>query len=218
MTLVADSLFKYMETISNIKLNDFTTKQGDITSKNLRYTDNDIGEAMNLLWPIRNFQMYYPKVIFKNDTTIKKPAILSIDDSFTQSFFGFYPFFENVFGEQSQFWYYFRVVSWPESIASQYIQVANYDLRYEVLKYDFILFVSTEQNLGDIGYGFIEKIYLLLRTNISDYETKLQGYILTIKSSPQWLEAVTKKAKENDIEIEEMIRRDAVWMVEQEQN
>ncbi|HPX34813.1 MAG TPA: hypothetical protein PK345_07075 [Bacteroidales bacterium] len=49
-----------------------------------------------------------------------------------------------------------------------------------------------------------------------DKEERVQVYIQSIKEDPEWLEVVIKKAAEQGKSIEEMIREDAIFMVDQE--
>jgi hypothetical protein len=163
VTLVADTLFRYMEKVSDVDLVDFHSEKGETTSTKLRFTDNDIGESLNLLWNIPNYPMYYPKVVFKHDATKKKPALLTVGDSFAQSFFGFYPYFSELFNDKTQYWYFNKLIAWPPELERQYIPIENLDVKSELNKYDIILIVSTEQNLRDFGFGFIEKVYPLLK-------------------------------------------------------
>lgn len=174
VTLVADTLFRYIEKISGFDLVDFHSEKGEITSTNLRFTDNDIGEGINLLWNIPNYPMYYPKIVFKPDSAKKKPALLSIGDSYNQSFWGFYPYFSELFNNKTQYWYYCNVVAWPPELEHQYISVENLDMRSELKKYDIILIVSTEQNLKDLGFGFIEKVYPILKEEDDAFKAKVK--------------------------------------------
>lgn len=267
ITLVTDTLRKYIEQNFNIKLNSFKSLPGITTGRSeaMRFTDNDIGSAMNLIFELPLWEVYYPEVIFKKDSTAKKPNMLSIGDSFTQSFFGFYPFFSEMFDENSRYWYYNRVISWPDSIGSKYISVESLNLKKEVEQRDIILIVSTEQNLSRFGYGFLENVAELYdssavfehkervarfiqkikndpeevanlqiksktyRTHLDKVlhkeaeklaqleEDKIAYYETQIKSSPEWLESVRKKALEKNITLNKMIRLDAIWMVENEQ-
>jgi hypothetical protein len=212
ITLVADTLFKYIEKISGFDLVDFHAEKGEITSTKLRYTDNDIGEGMNLLWDIPNYPVYYPKIVFEADSTKKKPALLGIGDSFGQSFWGFYPYFDNLFNNKTQYWSYFKLITWPDELAWKNIQIEDIDLRFNLKKYDIILIVSTEQNLANFDFGFIEKVYPILKENIDEFESKIQGYIYTIRQSPEWFNIIRKKSIKGNVPLEEMIRNDAIWM------
>jgi hypothetical protein len=52
------------------------------------------------------------------------------------------------------FWYYNKEI-YPES-ATNWLSTEGLDLRDEIEKYDFIFILSTDANLPDFGWGFIE--------------------------------------------------------------
>jgi hypothetical protein len=157
ITLVMDSLSKFIENETGYNLLNFKSEPGVVTTTEMRFTDDDIGKAMNLLVPIKNWPMYYPKIVFEKDANRKRLNLLSIGDSFNQSFFGFYPYFSELFGNDSQYWYYNRTVSWPDSIADKYIDVHTLNLRDEIMKRDVIMVVTTEQNLNNFGFDFFKE-------------------------------------------------------------
>ena len=216
LTLVADTLFKYIENKSGMDLVNFHLEQGNSTDENLRFTDDDIGKGMNLLWDIPSWEMYYPNVIFEKDETKKKPDILTIGDSFNQSFWGFYPYFSELFGSNSQFWYYNKIVSWPDSLVEKYIDTEKLDIVKETESRNIILIVTTEHNIVNFGFGYIDKLYSIYSGTISAQEEKIKLYENNIKNDPKWLESVRKKALEKNITLDEMIHMDAIWMVENE--
>ena len=217
ITLVADTLRKYIETVGGISLNSFYSEKGMETNENLRFTDNDIGKAMNLFWNVPSWNVYYPNIVFARDSSKKKPNMLSIGDSFTQSFFGFYPFFAEMFNEQSRYWYYNKIISWPDSIEKQYISVETLDLKKEIEQRQVILMVSTEQNLKDFGFGFIENVYALYDPNNKlELEEKIASFVNKIKKDPIWIKNIEIKAKERRISLDSMIYLDARFLVEQE--
>ena len=157
ITLVMDTIAKFMERESNYNLDNFKSKPGIVTTTEMRFTDDDIGKAMNLLIPIDNWPMYYPKIVFEKNTNEKKPNLLSIGDSFNQSFFGFYPYFSELFGDNSQYWYYNQVVGWPDSLVTKNINVHSLNLFDEIMKRDIIMVVTTEQNLNNFGFDFFKE-------------------------------------------------------------
>lgn len=155
VTLVMDTLCKFIEFESGFDLVNFNSQLGTVTNKELRFTDNDMGRSMNLLFPIEDWKMYYPNIVFEKNSNKFKPNLLSIGDSFNQSFFGFYPYFDEVFGKDSQFWYYNKVVDWPYSLRNKFINVNQLMVADEISKMNIIMIVTTEQNLSDFGFGFI---------------------------------------------------------------
>ena len=217
LTLVADTLFKYIEQKSGIDLVNFYSEQGNMTDTDLRFTDDDIGKGMNLLWNIPSWKMYYPNVVFEKDATKKKPDILTIGDSFNQSFWGFYPYFSELFGSNSQFWYYNKLVAWPDSLVNKYIDTEKLDVVKETESRNIILIVTTEHNIVNFGFGYIDKLYSIYTGTFVAKEEKIKVYENMIRADAKWLESVRKKALENNKPLDEMIRLDAIWMVENEQ-
>jgi hypothetical protein len=159
-TLVADSLAKYITTLTSIKLGAFHSEAGILTKDSLRFTDNDIGKALDLIWDIPSWPAYYPKIVFDKDSLGEKPDILFIGDSFTQSLYEFYPFF-SLFGNNTKFWGYNYIVAWPDSVQKKYVLVKSLNLKKEVESKRIIVIVSTEPNLNNFGFGFVENVYAL---------------------------------------------------------
>jgi hypothetical protein len=159
-TLAADTLVKYITALTSIKLRGFHSEAGLLTKDSLRYTDNDIGKALDLIWDIPSKPVYYPKIVFDKDSIGEKPDILFIGDSFTQSFFGFYPYF-SIFGNNTRFWGYNYIIAWPDSVEKKYILVKSLNLKKEIESKRIIIIVSTEQNLINFGFGFIDNAYAL---------------------------------------------------------
>jgi hypothetical protein len=89
--LTFNSLTRFIEEKTKKDLRGYLQKPGVLTKDSLRYTDNDIAKAMNTLWMPENFLMNYPVVEFEEDKYYK-PNVLIIGDSYSQSFYGFYPF------------------------------------------------------------------------------------------------------------------------------
>jgi hypothetical protein len=156
MTLVADSLKKVMEQRKNIVMPKVKVKEGELTDRALRFTDSDIGDAMNLIWPIKPYKMYYPVVEFEEVADTSKPSVLMIGDSFNQSFISFYPYFDKLFSNDSRFWFYNRLITYPEGVAGFSRNPHEYEVTPEILKRDYIIVLSTEQNLKDFCFGFLK--------------------------------------------------------------
>ena len=210
VTLAADSIFNFLEFNTNFDFLKYHTSEGTL-SDDYRFTDNDIGSAINLLFKNTNQKLYYPEVNFeKSDSTFVKPNVLLIGDSFTQSFWKFYPYFDELFDKKSRFWYYNRVVAWQPENNGTY--VSKLDLHEEINKRDIILILATEQNLSNFGFGFIEKTFAILNDKNVLNKEKLNYYINSIKSSPEYLKQIEQKALARNIPIDSMLFLDAKWL------
>ena len=161
-TIAADSLIKYMEKLRNIDMPDYYTNGGTETTVP-RYTDADIGHAMDLIWDIPCYPMYYPNIVFKKDTTKTRPDVLIIGDSFVWTFVSFYEYVSHEFGDNTEYWYYNNEVKLSKRPNSENQHVSLLNLKEQTLHRDFILLVFNDVNLNNCGYGFIEKMYTLLQ-------------------------------------------------------
>jgi len=211
VTLAADTMFKYIEKITNTDLRNFHSEKGEITDKNLRFTDDDIGKALNLIWDIKSDTLYYPNVVFDHRKKYKKLKVLSVGDSFNQSFWGFYPYFSELFDTTTRYWYYNRTVSWPKKYEGK--PTKTLDFKKEIESKDLLILVTTEQNLCQFGFNFIEDLFFCENPNIYSTELEVQRYKSKIITDDKWLQSVKQKALERNISLDSMITLDAIWMV-----
>jgi len=79
--LVMDTLSKYIEVASNSVIPDFTITEIDI-SDSLRWTDKDIGDMLNLLFPLPRVSMAYPDIRFDTTDEEGKLSVLVVADSY----------------------------------------------------------------------------------------------------------------------------------------
>lgn len=211
VSIAADTLFKYIEKITNTNLKDFHSESGEITDKNLRFTDDDIGKALNLIWDIKSDTLYYPNVVFDNSKKYKKLNVLSVGDSFNQSFWGFYPYFPELFDTSSRYWYYNKTVSWPKKFEGK--PVYNLDFKSEIENRNLIILLTTEQNLNWFGFNFIEDLYFYENPNTNETDLLIKKYKNKILSDSNWLDQVKQKAAKRGLSLDSMITIDAEWMV-----
>ncbi len=64
-------------------------------------------------------------------------------------------------------------------------------------------------------YRFDEDVFLRLEAREILKERQVEGIMRAIRGDQKWLEDVSKKAQERGLGLEEMIRLDALWVVEQ---
>lgn len=212
LPMLMDSLKRYIESNSSFQLPHFTVRQGIETGTNLRYTDNDIGEKLNLLYGPDQWKLAYPVVSF-SPAAHRKPDLLSIGDSFNQSFWGFYPFFQELFGENTRYWYYNRLIGWPDDIQKKFIDVKTLDLVSEVMSRDIIFIVSTEQNLKSFSFNFINELYPYVQYGLGHFVSDREEIIRRIEGTPDWLKTIKEKSDNNGIPLDRMVRMDAEWIL-----
>ena len=213
VTLAADTLFKYLSASTDFYFDKFKSKKGDVTTIP-RGTDNDIGRASNLLLLRDNEELYYPKISFEKDSSNAKPNVLIIGDSFTLSFWGFYPYFPELFNEDSRFWYYNKKILWPNEYKD--IEVSTLDLQQEIVSRDIVMIVSSEHNLNNPGFGFINDVLNTFKDKEAMYSSKIKYYINKIKSDPVWLDSIKVQADNINIPLDSMIYTDAKWLCKED--
>jgi hypothetical protein len=217
--LAMDSLIKFVSKSTQVNLPKI--KYDSLTySQTPQFTDNDISQTMNLFYVKKDLKLTYPRVsIDSSKADKKKLRSLVVGDSF---YWGMYylGLSDKVF-DRGEFWYYFQDM-YPEEnrngkLIPRYVSLAN--MKDEIKKFDVIIFLQTESNLNNLGFGFIEKLYdfYFLSDKESEIDSeRLKSYEKQIRSDKKWFELVKQKAKKNNIPIEVAVRNDAIYMVEQE--
>lgn len=124
-----------------------------------RNGDNDIENLSNLIWPLPPVPWCYPNVEFQSTDSTAKPSPVFISDSFFWTLLASnIP--QGIF-DRWQFWSYFHDV-WNSDITSGRAparQVRESDWFGELEQYDAVVIMSTEINLNNFGFGFIEAAY-----------------------------------------------------------
>lgn len=186
---ISDTLVDFIESISGLKTPNVLLTEGEKTVLNYRFTDYDIGEAMNLLWNISDDVLHYPEMTFA-EMPKNKINTLGVGDSFIQSFFGFYPVLDSVFSTESNIWYYNELMGWPLKYEKHRISVKKLNLKKEVLDRDLVFVEITEENLKLQAYGFIDDLYAELKGE-NELEIKMKPLFEKLLNSAE----VVKEAK-----------------------
>lgn len=161
--IAGDSIVRYIERKRNLRLPHAEWIRIEHVH-GARYTDKDIVDNANLLFPNDNETFSYPVIQYGRDTTARKLKTIFIGDSFVMNFItnklpqGTFP--------DWQYWFYFKYLS----------DATNSDISHdrpvpggsywidEIKKADCILLAYTSMNLrssgeNQLGSGFIEKAY-----------------------------------------------------------
>ncbi|MDP4281157.1 MAG: hypothetical protein Q8867_03315 [Bacteroidota bacterium] len=205
--LAADSLTRYLETKLGRPVPHIVIDKIEV-SKKARNEDNDIERTLNLIWEIPHPAYAYPAFHFTSDPSKPKPAALFVGDSFYWNWYN--PGLINNIFSNAEFWYYDRDV-YPET-STHSVSTTQVDLSTALFRQNVIILMQTNAASGDPGYGFVERVL----SKIDSSTSRVTYFESQIRSNPDWLKAVGKKAKERNIPLEEMIRRDAQYMVDQE--
>ncbi len=206
-TLAADSLMKYLRSKFGLNIPRLSVDSISMSSR-AKFEDDDIGRTLNLIRPLSYPPLAYPAFHFIADTTKPRPRALFVGDSFYWQLY--YPgFIANIFSN-SEFWYYNKDV-YPETFnAPKSTSQLNY--LKDVLSQDLVVLIQTNAAYGNVGYGFVEQAW----EGLNSGSDRVKEFENNIRNSPEWLDKVKQKAKDNKVSLDEQIHRDAVYMVDQE--
>lgn len=210
VTLAADTLLSFIEDKTNLDFIDIITGDGVLTD-NYRFTDNDLGLTLNLLFRNTHQKVYYPEISFAEikDSEIK-PNVLLVGDGYTQSFWGFYQYFNKIFSDSSRFWYYNKRVDWPHAYKQS--DLSYLDLHEEILSRDFILIVTNEKHLMNPGFDFFEQAYSILTDFDKLSREKIKMNIHNLRADSTKVELIKRQAIERNIPFDSMLYLNARWL------
>lgn len=172
--------------------------------------DGEIENLMNLLWPIHKPALPQP-IMALSDTTLRKPNILVIADSY------FIQLHESVFADcfdRCEYWKYNDEIITKDV---QYLgKVRDYLEAYNVInQVDLVMVLSTSVYAYNYMFGFCETANeAFVDRDGKLKQKKIEETIERIKSVPEWYESVKQQAIERGVDIEEMLRRNAIYAIE----
>lgn len=218
MRYVVDSIINYLEVKMNKDLPDMVIDSVEYTTKP-RFTDYDIGDALNIYTKISDDTLLYPTFSYKEDTSFFKPRAIIIGDSYywqlSQS-----GGIKEMFNAEN-FWYYFKEVYREKKYPAD-----MFDIKTEIENSDLVILLTNEAQSHDYDCGFVNKINSIFDQGwdkyqpltINEKEKMIQYYIQQINSNSNWLEQIKKKARKNNITVEKQTRLDAEYMVEKSES
>lgn len=164
VTLAADTLIKYIENKRKIEMVDCMIDKG-IISDTAWYYDHDLMKLMNLCVDLPGNPLYYPKVSFMNEQSRNKPNVLLIGDSYSLALIYTYPFFQHLFGPESEFWYYNTTILHVNANTSP---ISNYvvdqNLYEKIARKDVVILLFNEHNLKFFDFNFTKRMNSVLQT------------------------------------------------------
>lgn len=213
--LVADTIIKYIEASRNLKLPKYKIESIEVSSTP-RYRDNDIGEGLNLIFLHSSNELAYPKLKLVSDNGVTPFRAMVVADSYYWELYN-QGLSRDVFNN-GQFWYYNRKIYSSEPGWTP-TPVDEVDIRHEVEKNDIVFILQTEATLYRYAFGFIEKQlevysdpdYKIDSTQLQKLE--INSVIRTIRGSEKWFKSVNEKAEKKGITIEEMLEREAQYVL-----
>jgi hypothetical protein len=208
--IAADSILHYIENIRHIDMMEM--KWDSIRLETARNDDRDIELGLNLLYPFKQETLAYPVVYYEPEKGKVKPSVMVVADSYYWSLFGvdiFHAFSKN------QFWYYYYQIY--EAGISGIVTADDKILRKALGEFDVVVLITTDANLYNAGWDFIDAANRVLQNNsnlIEGYDDKIENLKAYIPRDSGWIQSVRLKATQRGITVDSMITLDAVWMVE----
>lgn len=168
---ITDTLLRFIEKNGSFKLIDIDLAPGEKTILDYRFTDYDIGESLNLFFHLAEDTLHYPTMTYSCNSCTK-PRVLGVGDSFIQSFRGFYHTYDSAFSSDSYIWFYNEAVDWPKKLHGKGVLVKLFSLEKEIENADIILLESTDENLKNTGFKFVDELYDLLKNGAPIYSAE----------------------------------------------
>lgn len=209
MSIVADSLLRYIEDLRQIDLPDVYVDSLVVTSTPEK-ADYDIASTLNLLCHLPKIEkLAYPVYRFEENQQKVRPNVLAIADSYYWNIYNaLIP--EKVFSDHS-FWYFNSKV-FPDSYSAETI-TKSLNLKEEIEKRDVILLMVTERFLHKLGWGFIEDAYAIYAP-LSRIDT-LHQLKCDILNYYVWFSSEIERARIRNISLAEDILLNAEYLYSQ---
>jgi hypothetical protein len=196
-----DSIIRHIEARRNIDMVDMHVAGFEL-SDIPRGTDYDMGDALNLFCRIHDRPMAYPYG-YKYETEGKvKPGIMVVADSYYWTIYNLHNSW--LLWKEQDFRYYNQESFSPGKPAKKPERITGPYLK----RFDLIMIMYTEANLPKFANGFFAEALAAL-PEARRFEEIRQGII----RSPERLKQTRRKAIERGISLQEMIDREARWVL-----
>jgi hypothetical protein len=154
--LAADSLLRFMETLKGEHLPQLAIGPFHESADSTQNDDHDLEMNLNLMRKMRHpyDRLYDAEVTVVTDSTIRKPKVLFIGNSYLWRMHYYIPF-EELF-EWSEFWFYNSTAYSGPGYADQ-TPVADLDIIEKILDADYVVWFTTGNQMYKATYGFVER-------------------------------------------------------------
>jgi len=205
VAVAADTLIRFLEKRHPGTLPSMQIGNTEV-SDSLRSTDFDIGNMLNVVFPLPKVKGAYPQLHFSGDPVKKKLSVLIIADSYYLNLVN--GIGEKIFGKQ-EYWYYNSKV-YPAIIDNDNpVYIDKSDLRKKLSGFDVILLMTSEINMHCGYWNFIEEVYQSLHPEYR--ESHVYDKENLIRNQREWFRFMVGKARKQGVTLEEMIRIDAEY-------
>lgn len=152
--LVIDTLVNYFEDLMNIDLPELIYDGFELSQEN-KNGDYDIGKGMNLYSELPTFPMAYMHYHFDKENSYDTVRSIVVADSYYWGLFG-----RNLSSDcfkDGEFWYYNNKIF--SDVTPNGMDRDKVDLAQRINDNDVFIILSTDANLDDFGFNFIDQLY-----------------------------------------------------------
>lgn len=130
--------------------------------------------------------------------------MLIVGDSFAQAFYGFYPFYTNIFGSETELWFYYRAKQWPIK-NNESTSLSNINKTERILSMDCLILIINEDNLYNFGFGLFEDLSYIIEGKLSPRESEVKKIVERIKNDKEWYNRIVIQSKDRNQTVEETL-------------
>lgn len=201
VALVADSLARYLRERCDARIPSFAVERIDV-SDTLRYSDRDIADMLNLVFPLTKVTAQYPVIRF--DTAQPSLRVIAVADSYFNNLF--YDYAPHLFAN-TEYWYYNSTLYYKNSYGDTKVDHSN--LAETFRDFDVILLMTSEINAHCGFWNFVDQAYEALFPPPADswcyrYENK-------IRNDRYWFRGMVRQAAAERTLLDQAIRRNAAY-------
>ncbi len=202
----ADSIFRYMEDLKGINMNDLIISEKYI-GKVVR-PDNDLEKLMNLCRPLKKSPHHYVDVDVKTDRFAQKPKLITIGDSFHWNIVEQVPM-KKIFSS-SPYWYYNSTIYFDKRNK----KVSETNIVEELLSSDFIMLSYCTAQQYEMSHGFTKNALLALCYDEEEIKAVKTSLTKHIYSNKKWYESIQDQAKEKNISVDDAIKENVDYLLD----
>ena len=210
---VADSILRKIESLIGQEMPHIVCLDENLQT-NYSKQDGELEDLMNLLFPPRKPALPQP-VMAISDTTLKKPNLLVIADSY------FIQLQESAFADCFNHCDYWKYNDEVFSKSTEYLGRVSQIMTYKAIhEADLVMVINTAPYAYNYMFGFFDTaMEAFVDRDHKRMEILIEKTIEYIKKTPEWYESIKKQAEEEHRDLDSLLRghaRYAIWMDEQQ--
>lgn len=210
--MVADSLFRKLEEITAFRFPSIDYINPNYTT-DYSNQDGELEDQLNLLFPLKKPALPRPVFTLKDTVGKDRPNLLVIGDSY------FVQLSHSCFVDAFNHWDYWK---YNRDISSSRKQYNFKEVRYlteasDILKEaDIVLGIFTAPCFYKFMYGFPKSALELYGRDSASEEALIEATMRRIQDNSGWMQAVERQAKERKVTVEENLRNNAIYVIQEE--